>query len=244
MLKALAFLIVALFPQDAPKKIYFEGPKDAKEEDLQKAAKGMEARCSTYGYSGITAAIEKGGILLSCDSGFSNEMRARLRQLAALPGKALAIHESYALSPVEAEQFKPGGGAPKDAAWFPGINGAGNQVEPKDMNALFLKAPVVKPAEITGPKLHEYENQAGEKMKVTCWVLTDAAAARIEDLTKRQKTWGVVIDGLFLSWDFWPGGIAPEINLQPKGKTSRFFTHSKVVEAILANPLPFRLALR
>jgi hypothetical protein len=114
-------LILALPVAAQEKTLRLEGPKDAKDEELQKAATAFQSRCEAFGYKGITSRlIEKDGkklVELSCDLGFTDRMMPRIKLLSAKACKAVTLRFNRPLDERESEQYEPGKTAPAGAEW-------------------------------------------------------------------------------------------------------------------------------
>jgi len=114
-------LILALPAAAQEKTLRLEGPKDTKEEDLQKAATAFQSRCEAFGYKGVTSRlIEKDGkklVELSCDLGFTDRMKPKIKLLSAKACKTVTLRFSRHLDERESEQYEPGKTAPEGTEW-------------------------------------------------------------------------------------------------------------------------------
>jgi hypothetical protein len=102
---AIAFLLLASF-QGKKDQILFNPPDGAKEEEVVKAAMALQARCASYGLSGMKATSENGKVLLRCPTGITPEMEQTIRFLAMFSGRKYSLHQAHRMSAVEQQQYK------------------------------------------------------------------------------------------------------------------------------------------
>lgn len=105
------FLLLGLAVR-AEDSIYFDGPKDAKKEDLAKCASAMAKRMEGAGYEGISGSVEeKDGALrveLKCETGWTAEMAEKAKNSARVAAQKVELRFTRGITDAEREQFKPG----------------------------------------------------------------------------------------------------------------------------------------
>lgn len=100
---AIAFLA---FTQERQQILTFSAPDGAKEEDLSRAAKALQARASALGYIGVLAKpTSQGKVQIWCENGFNEAMRHRVEDLAFIKGQNPEIRFKHGLSGALLEQF-------------------------------------------------------------------------------------------------------------------------------------------
>lgn len=113
-LLAIAFLIGLQQPMT------FKAPQGADPKDVVQCAKAITARIAEYGYKEITAAPseDRKSIVVNSASPFNNPVRSKVYRMATTPMQTVELRFAYPLTPAEAEQYPPGGAAPKGTTWL------------------------------------------------------------------------------------------------------------------------------
>jgi hypothetical protein len=113
----IALLLVMLLQEPVPATLTYVPPKDSKPADVEKAAKAVEKRCAEYGYKGVTAKAVNGEVVVACETGITEAMTKRLEHFTRRACAKVEFMLLYPLTDKEAEQYAPGGPAPKGSSW-------------------------------------------------------------------------------------------------------------------------------
>lgn len=232
------------------KWIYFRGPEDAKAEDLEKAAKALEKRCTAYGYKGINTKVSKRKpfgekdevtvIAANCETGFTDVMLTRMGEISCLSGTSITFHREVVLEGAEREQFgRPGGPAPKGTKWITerlDTDGIIEKVRDSD-SILVSEKPLFEISDLSSLK------PEGKDAYSSYYELSAKATSSLKAQT--PKTVVILVEGVRPPKYIFPRG---SFEWDPKSKKrARWYTGSasevklKLFEAILKNPMPFRL---
>jgi len=242
--------------------ICFTGPKEAKKEEVQKAAEALAKRCAAYGYSGVSASVEeKDGTVrarLTCEGGFTDSMVPVVKKLARQAAQKVEIKLARVMSDAEKEQFKPGAWvdpksdkSPKGSFWSRMISAEfEDDVDAERKRGpvvLLLSSPSVTLAEMGKPVKSDYATE---------YTFSEAATKRLRDALVPPKVDGgfdptaaawLVIDGKALN-----AGVRLVLWSDPtmtangvvRRKTALLAVDEQVLktlEPVLRNPMPFAL---
>jgi hypothetical protein len=245
--------ILGFCPQEGPKKVYFEAPKDAKEEDLTLAAKALGQRLNKYGYVGMTAIIETLGtkkvVSVSSETPMTPQVIGVTSKLGQMPATSVELRVSYVRSVPEMQQFpSPAmdklktGAAPTGTEW---IQCMGDELDKSPTNVALLKLePKIKKSDLTvqPPKV-----QGG----YSSYRISDAAHKKLETGSGVKPGQNIQWDGYFLVID----GLACQMHYNAawvyEGKGLKLQSEMvfksiidfNVFDLIIRNPMPFPLTL-
>lgn len=219
-------LLVALLAQN---KITYKLPADAKPDEVIATSKAIKARIVEYGYKEIWVRDGFGEINLECAVPFSDKMKPKLDQFCLKRAADLQIRFVHPMTEAEAEQFKPGLGAPIGTSWTRIPGGW----------LLFNNAPVLQvngQATWRKGKPNQISVVAGfnEGMNHIAW--TEAATKLLQDHHNEIAKCRLMIDGQFIE-----GGM----NVFFTGNTMKWTfqnqEHWDVLGPCLNHPLPVQL---
>lgn len=122
MRATIACLLFAAGSIASAESVYLRPPPTETEASVRAALPAVLRRCQGYGYKGIKADVESRligpFIKLTSPGEISPEMRATLARLFALSGREVDFVLWHQATPVELEQFRPGGKtAPPGTVW-------------------------------------------------------------------------------------------------------------------------------
>jgi hypothetical protein len=222
------FLSLVLLAQT---RLTYQIPKDAKPEEIIATSKAIKARIVDYGYKEIWVRDGLGEINLDCAVPFSDEMKPKLEQFCLKKTNDLQIRFVHPMTDAEAEQFKPGIGAPIGTSWTRIPGGW----------LLFNNAPVLqvngqatwKKAKPGPPSMNMTFN---ENLMHLAW--TEAATKLVQEHRNEIAKCRLMIDGQFIE-----GGI----NITFTGNTMKWTfanqEHWEVLGVCINHPLPIQLTV-
>jgi hypothetical protein len=225
MLSFLAPAIILL----AQNRITYELPDNSKPDDIVATSKAIKARIVEYGYKEIWVRDGLGKIVLDSAIPFTDEMKPKLDQLCLKKANDLQIRFVHPMTEAEAEQFKPGIGAPIGTSWTKIPSGW----------LLFNNAPVLQVNnQATWKKAHpgppSMNLTFNENLMHIAW--TETATKLLQEHSREIPKCRLMIDGQFIE-----GGM----NITFTGNTMKWTfnntDHWEVLGVCINHPLPLQL---
>lgn len=236
-----ALMLAALVACLPDEPITYAASDCATPEELQKCAAAMAARCKAHGYRGVqTETVESDGlrgIRLSCETGFTPDMRSVLNAWAAMSGTSVEVRVQVRLSDVEREQFQAGrtpaeDKAPPGARWVRFRGGTETPV-------LLRETPAAAKGDIVLRNLKERAGGAPLQL----WEISRERTREFREADRKEKLGGpvLVLDGFAVE--------ALSITDQEKNEEGRwvpaerwtFTPSSRIVRMALSHPMPLAL---
>lgn len=235
-----AALLIPLFLAAPPDGLYYRGPDSVDPDELPKAMAALTARCRDYGYKGIqTVIVERQCrkvIQVTCDSGFTAEMKHTIDLLATLGGTSVELRFPARLKEVEKEQYKARTNpcddtTPPGASWYRFRNS-------EEIPVLLRDEPLITKNEI---QTRTVKDKSGAPR--TYWELTTMQTREIRDLERKGR-----LGAPYLLFDGFVAESVPLTTLEkndegkivPAARMS-FAPVQHLLQVALANPLPFEL---
>lgn len=223
----MGFLVAVLIL--AQNRLTYKLPTESKPEDIIATSKAIKARIVEYGYKEIWVRDGSFEINLECAIPFSDEMKPKLDQFCLKRCYDLDIRFVHPMSAAEAEQFKPGIGAPIGTSWTAFSGGW----------LLFNNLPILqvsgqatwKRARPGPPSLNMGFN---ENLMHLAW--TESATKLLQEHRNEIPKCRLMIDGQF---------IEGNINITFTGNTMKWTflnpEHWEVLGVCINHPLPVQL---
>lgn len=254
--------LIALATCAQAKELFYEGPDDATEAQLQKAAKALTARCEACDLKGMKAVPEAKRVRVTCPKEPTEEMVEAVDFLASFSAAKVELRFIHKLGKSEAEKYPFGGAAPDGASWVKIFNWerTGDSFHSyrkgeRDLFWLFRDKPIldatgkIKVLNHKGGTFQKKELEPGlylEFPKDLTRALWAAVSKDPDEPGKDVLMTAIIIDGIKMETGDgimkWYDTINKEAKVPDIALWSiKELTESKTLPCLLKHPLPFAL---